>query len=568
MSEHEFIDATATETTPPPPVEVKPAEPPKNGKKREKTDKEIDNELGTSIGGHGETKPLKDLRITEDMNLKDIIEQLGQLGAFRIGVSRVDPQEVRDPITGRMLKASGHLKSYDEAVDDEFIAKRHGGGRFELKFTRRNKTGAYVYVAARRIDIAGEPNYEELRGATPLPSTVATAPTSNSEAPSVITKAMEMMERAADRDRAHHNTPVDIGAITAPFEKMIAQLSMQMRERDEAHSKLVSELRTDLAQARSYRAPEDPIKEKLLGSLIDGESGRITGLRVTHESEIRTLKANAIEDEKRLRDSFERDKSSLIAAFDRERQTMLHSHEQSLASARMSFETQIKVLDGHIKHLERNESELRTEVKELRAKKDKSLVETAKELQTVKDALGIQDGDNEKSAFDTIAEVVTDPNAGSLVKSFFRRNEPAAAQQAQQPAQQQASGPPAGGYKRQLVETPDGKKWIMEANGKLTGPVKHKADSKPSEVDLPVIDPERVQMAVTFLERAVENGSDPETVATGARALVPDEVITVLRDHGPDIFMQKVAKIPSNSALASQEGKNWVRKFSKFLVGG
>lgn len=563
----DIIDTTATETPPPTLVEAK--EPPKNGStkkpKADKTDKEIGDDLG--IGGGGarlDTKPLKDLQISEDMNIKEIVEALGQSGAFKIAVSRIDPTEVRDPQTGRLVKCGGHLKTYDHAIDEEIIQQRHGGGKFELRFNRRGRNGGYPFLTARRIEVAGEPNLDELRQTMP-PAAAAPAPTQNQESPSVVARAMEVMERQLDKERTPQHAPVDVAAITAPLQQMIASLQQQMTAQRESSDKLISELRADLAAARAFKPPEDPVKEKLLGSLIDGESGRITSLRLQHESEMRTLKANAIEDEKRLRDSFDRDKSSLIASFDRERQTMMHSHEMTIAGMKSSHDTQIKVLDGQIRALERDNSELRTEVKELRAKKEKSLVEQVKEIQVIKDTLGL-DEQAESGVVDKIAEVMTDPNATALVGSLFSRKKDAAAQQ--QAAQQQApQGPPPGGYQRQIVKSPDGQQWVLEPDGKLTGPVRRRGKSAASEPDIPVISPETISQAVNFLERAFEGGADPETVATGAKSLVPAEVIQVLADHGPDVFMTKVAKIPLSSPLSSQEAKNWIRKLSKAIVG-
>jgi len=43
--------------------------------------------------------------------------------------------------------------------------------------------------------------------------------------------------------------------------------------------------------------------------------------------------------------------------------------------------------------------------------------------------------------------------------------------------------------------------------------------------------------------------------------------MATLRDHGVDGFMSKVAKLQSASPLASQAGRNWVRKVGKALVG-
>ena len=568
-TEHTFEDEPPAEVPPPAPlpviVEAKLEPKLKNGtpalvKTKTKDDaKDDDNEGRTGK----ETKPLKELRISEDMNIKEIAEALGQNGPVKITVKRLDPEEFRDPQTGRMVRTGGTLKSYDGAIDDDFVQQKHGGGKYDLIFKRRGESGSYVFVTSRRIEIAGDPRTDDIPRNQAMPSAAALAPVTQApEAPSVVTKAMEMMERQAQHLRESvAPLPVDTAMITKPFEAIIKNLQDQIAAERASFADQMVQMRSELAAARAYKEPPDPIKEKILNSLIDGESGRISGLRATHESELRTVKANALEDEKRFRDAFERDKASITAAFDRERQTMLHSHEISLNSAKSSFDMQVKMLDGQIKSLERDNTELRSEVKDLRAKKDKSVVDMARELKDVKEVLG--DGDSESSVGDKIAEVVTNPDALNFVKNMFGKNQPAAQQQQAQP--QVAAGKQV--FERQIVKTPDGQQWVMEKDGSLTGPVRRKGKGPASEPDVPIIPEDKVKLAVTFLERAFENGSDPDTVAVGARSLVPDEIIAVLRDHGPDVFMTKVAKIPTNSPLSSQEAKNWIRKFAKALVG-
>lgn len=548
--------------------ETKNGAPPKLVTKKTERDKEDgDDELERRAK---ESKPLREMRTTEDMNIKQIVEALGQSGPFKITVKRLEPEEFRDPVTGRNVNTAGTLKSYDQEVDEDFIQAKHGGGKYELIFKKRGDKGGFQFVTSRRIEIAGDPRLDDVpRNLGPTLATIAAAPAAvASEAPSVVTKAMEMMERQANHLReSAAPAPVDTAAITKPFEAIIDNMQAQMSAERTAHNEQMSQMRAELAAARAYKAPEDPIKEKILNSLIDGESGRISGLRATHESELRTIKANAIEDEKRLRDAFERDKASLTAAFDRERQTMIHSHEIALNAAKASFDMQVKMLEGQIKTLERDCGELRVEVKDLRAKKEKSVVDMARELKDVKEVLG--DEDSGSSTMDKIADIATNPDALRFAQNIIRG--PQAGQQ-QAPAQQQAVAqgpqqPPPGGFKRQVVKTATGEEFILEKNGGLT-PVMKKGKGPAAALELPVIPEEKIRIAVTFLERAVENGSEPENVALGARSLVPDEIISVLRDHGPDIFMTKVAKIPTNSPLSTQEGKNWIRKFAKALVGG
>jgi hypothetical protein len=86
-------------------------------------------------------------------------------------------------------------------------------------------------------------------------------------------------------------------------------------------------------------------------------------------------------------------------------------------------------------------------------------------------------------------------------------------------------------------------------------------------VEIPALDPAKLEMAISYLERAYSGNQDPETVAVSARPIMPEEIMQSIQALGIDVFFAKVAKLPSASPLASQAGKNWIRKVGKALVG-
>ena len=57
------------------------------------------------------------------------------------------------------------------------------------------------------------------------------------------------------------------------------------------------------------------------------------------------------------------------------------SYDTQLAAAKASFDTQKEIMSAENRRLDRENGELRGEVKELRAKKDKGLPEMAKEIE-------------------------------------------------------------------------------------------------------------------------------------------------------------------------------------------
>ena len=74
-----------------------------------------------------------------------------------------------------------------------------------------------------------------------------------------------------------------------------------------------------------------------------------------------------------------------------------------------------------------------------------------------------------------------------------------------------------------------------------------------------------VQAAVVYLEGAFRGNQEPSVVAQSLRSqgLVPDSVFQFMRDQGVDALLEKVARLEASSPLATQAGRNWVRKRSE-----
>ncbi len=497
------------------------------------------------------------LREGENKTLRELIESFGPEGGYQVHLLRKEPREARDA-SGKMVKSDGFLDSWENPstpIDEKYIQKHFGGGTYELKFKERKSTGSgWQYAGQKVVHISGDPILVSATTTTPA----AAPPT---ESPSIVKDALnhafESAKRAEDRADARHSNRGD----DAVVQLLRDQLATSQRAVDD----LRRELR-DIA-TKSGARPEDSYKDKLLDKMIDGDSARVTALRTQYDSEIRMLKENALANESRLRDIFERERQDLRNAHERELALLRVSNESQLAAAKSSFETQlaaakssfdmqIKLLEQDNKRLERTNAELSAEVKELRARKDKGIVEIAKELKTVKEALG-EDDDGETSAWGRIAEVATNPEAWQAAASVFR----------QQPAVAPPP-PPAPSPKRSVVKK-DGKKFILEADGKTLTPVpeKKKIEAAPSEPQMPEVDPAQMQQIVSLLEIAFTNGQEPEIIAQGARSRVPEEVLVAIRDHGVDQVMSRMAKLSGTSPLSTQAGRNWLRRVGAALVG-
>jgi hypothetical protein len=528
------------------------------------------------------------IRNEEERSLKDWLDGLGQVGAFKVQLRREQPKHVR--VNGRDVKTEGFLETYDHSIDEEFIQREHGGGTYAIRVTRRGPTGSFKYEPGlhRTITIAGDPSLERLPSSTPAGPTPVAAPAP--EGLGFVKETFGVLKGEIERlhERSERKEPVVPRGIDPAIQLMLDQMRRDAERRD----KEMAELRAELTQARNTKPPEDAFKDKLLGSMIDGESGRIATVRMTHESELRQVKDAALEEHKRRDDRHERDVATLRAGHERELAAMRAGYEREIAALRQTHEVtsatstqannlQVKILENDNKRLERELDSLRTEIKDLRSRKDKTIIEQVKDIETIKNALDLDSGD--KTNFDKMLEVISSPAAAEFVNRVVGGGKDAAA--APGAAQPAVPGRAAAGPT--LVQAGDGKKYWHVTDGKGGAhlvPAKKKPKVIPATVNpdgtvatpelvLPEVDPQRVTFVVDYLERAFAGRQDPEVVAQSGRTAVPEEILTWIRTHdtdqvsGVDLFMAKVAKLPGTSPLLSQAGKNWLRKVGKALVG-
>ena len=501
--------------------------------------------------GQPQSADIKAIRLAEDASLRDILEAIGSEGSYKITLKRLEPDQFRDPHTGTMVKVSGHLKNYFSAIDEEAIAKTHGGGKFSLWFYRKSPEGSWRHFAHRTIEVAGDPRTDDVnRTLAPVAAPAAAAPaTAASESPSLAMKAFSVLEDQLRQKRD------DGGRVAAGMDPAMQQVIQLLQQQLDASNRQLAELRKELMDARNVKPPEDPLKDKLLEKMIDGDNARITSLRATYDSEIRQIKDNHQADIKRIEDRFDRTLSDAKATHLREIDLLKQSHDVALKAIERSNETNIKLAEYTNKRLEAENVELRADNKELRAKKEKGIIETIKEMDSIKEVLGVGD-DGDKSTTDRVLESL--PGMFEAAKAYM-------APKAPPPQQAQTQAVVA---KRRIVRTPDGKKFVQETDGSLRPVTKKTPEQHAAETGQPIpIDPATVTRIIDYMEKAFVGGQDPAVVAQSSRAMVPEEILAAIRDSGVDDFLAKVAKLPSTSPLATQAGKNWARKLGKVLTG-
>jgi hypothetical protein len=513
---------------------------------------------------------MRRIRDDEEQSLKAWLDTIGTQGAFKVQLRRAEPDTVRDPRTNALVKCKGYLGTFDHTIDEGYIAREFGGGTFQLRVTRPDASGSFVYERGhhRTIEIAGDPRLDRLPSNAPAPTT----PTQSESAP-VIQHALDMMERMVSKQAAHEPRGIDptVGLL---LEQLRAQIGAGEAER--------KELRREIAEFRNQKPPEDPFKDKLLASLVDGESGRILSIRAQHESELRTSKEGhlqeirLIEDRhdraiKQMQQTHELSLANMKASYEREIAAMNALHQVTSTATTTTSNVTVTTLNADIKRLERENDLLRAENKDLRERKDKPLLEQLKDMKILREALS--DGE-EKDGASTVEQVITALPAvvdgiGNIVQMRAQ-----AQQQAGQPAQQAQQA--AVQAKPRIVRNPQTGQRFVQAGGKVL-PVQPKPKMITTEagqqIEVPKIEASSLALLITMLEAAFAGDQDPDIVAQTGKAQIPPDILAWIRQHhteqvsGVDLFMSKVAKLPGTSPLASQAGRTWLRRVGAALIG-
>jgi len=497
-----------------------------------------------------ESKAMSELRNNEDRSLKDYLEEISAGGAIRVKVTRTSPK------TWKGLNVGGAIASYDHQIDEDWIRDHHGGGNFMLVVQKPRTNGAgWVYAGGRAVAIAGDPRTDDV-----FRDRVGEAPANGATpANGIVDKTFSVLERelanARQQQHAQHGPDTaTMQMMMGPLQQQLDQLSAMVRDKDR-----------QLAAAQVVKPVErDEFRDKMLDKLLDGDSARINSLRSQYESELRQVKQSSMDNESRLRDSFERDKQALSMSHERELNALRSAYDMRVAGQEVGASAARTLMDGEIRRLQADLSEAKTEVVTLRLKKDKGPLETMREVAQFREVMGEAFGDNnEKSTLDKIME-----SAGPVIQGVLAK----VGEQSQTPPPPPPSPRFAPRPRAQLMTGPDGNLYRPGPGGdpillrERKRAVPPSADGRPSTI--PEISVTTIKASVEFLESAFRNSQDPDGVATSVRSMVPADVLAAIRELGIDGFLTSVAKIEGTSPLASQAGRNWSRKLGKALLEG
>ena len=495
-----------------------------------------------------ESKAMSEMRNNEDRNLKDWMEEISPGGAIRVKVTRTSPKSWKGLIVG------GALATYDHQIDEEWIRDHHGGGNFMLVVQKPRTNGAgWIYAGGRAIGIAGDPRTDDV-----FRDRTGEAPANGASTPAngIVDKTFSVLERelanARSQQHVQHGPDTEtIRMMMGPMQQQLDQMGNMLREKDR-----------QLAAAQVVKPVErDEFRDKMLDKLLDGDSARINSLRSQYESELRQVKEGAMQNESRLRDSFERDKQSLAMSHERELNALRSAYDMRVAGQEVGANASRTLMDGEIRRLQADLSEAKSELVALRLKKEKGTVEMMTEMAHLREVMGEAFGDDkEKSTLDKALEI----GVPALQAMLAKTEQPAAPPP--QPQSQFRPRPP------QLMTGPDGNLYRPGPNGKPILVRERTRAVPPSETGQPSSIPEipvtTIKVAVDFLESAFRNNQDPSEVATSVRSMVPADVLAAIRELGIDGFLTNVARLDGTSPLASQAGRNWTRKLGKSLLEG
>lgn len=582
---------TREEVAPVPPtdgVEVAFVDPaPDPEPKKEQALAVAEDELAKEANGKPEKpeKPekapndLKLIRQAEELSLREFMQSLGNDGAFRVQITRSSPEQVWDIARQRHAKTKGHLATLEEhsLLDEEYLAREFGGGTYRLKIMRKAASGSYLILGHRTVEVAGDPRLDRLPQSSP-PQAAAPAPAQGAESPAVQIEAMKMVKEAYQERGAQRGMDP---AVQMLFEQMRALSEQQARE--------LSELRSQLVAAQNRKPTEDPFREKLVNSLFEGETAMTARLREAHAAEIRTLKEGFAQERAQiearhdrllsdLKASNERAMDSMRASFEREIKALSNTHEVALMSAKTTADVLKASLESENRRLERENTEQRAELKELRAsaKDEKDVLSQLKKMKELQEAFGGDEKDS--STFDKVAEVMPAlvEGVGTIIGNV-RGQAAAAAAPGAQPRIAAVASPKGAGHAPGIYRDNTGQLVKVGADGQprpVTRKPKAITTDDGREVPAPTLDPDTAKKLVAYLESAYNGGTDPAVVVRSATAVIPPDIIQWIRNNdtdqvsGVDLFMRRVVNLSSSSPLSSQAGRKWLRELGKALIEG
>lgn len=497
-----------------------------------------------------------------EVSLDEWISSIGGEANHLFKIYRVEPLKH----AGKDCK--GHLGDVTDPPSEQSIRDEWGGGKIQIKVfdgqTKKQKTSKTIYIV-------GDPKFAD------APTNGHRVPDSISEDPSLVSKAMTMQQEAAELARqradeaeerarvaeakANQASKLDtetLDRFMQPLRDQIDRLDKDLHAERELRAKVEADHKAELERTRMESQNRHGQDAGTLANMVASEQNRMGTLREQHASELRALRENHNSELRTVRESYEArltreadqrkdDATRFERALERALDNEKRNAQVAIDAQKTSYEGRIDSLKQREADLNRSLTEAKVEMAELRSRKEKTLIDQANELASVRETLNEISGGGDKEETSTFDKVMT--MAGPILQGIGSRIENQPRQQPQQrqrppqPQQRQRRAPPGAPAAQQAQQPP-----------RHQGPpIKLKRDE--------------VNLAVSLMEGAIGNKTKPEVFAETARVMVPVNIVQALRVFGPDRFLTEVAQVPANSLLLTVEGRRFVRKVLAVLLG-
>lgn len=542
----------------------------------------LDDEILPRRKKNGTPEPDPAARVLAQADASDALDVRTWLDSFSgqdisITVHRMSPRTWTLP-SGRSVQINGVCGKYSEFIDDERLREDFGGGQFKLIVNGRNSKGQSKIVGTRTVMISGMPKLDEFIAAE------GSSGGGSNEPNSVVNAAMKVMQdevrRSVERtERAESRSAFDPNLLQMIQAPLTAQLhSFEKSQQDLQRILAAKDAQIlELITKRDAPPPGGTFQDKILSSMLDNESTRLDTLRERHDSELRQLKDGHRQELERERDRLANDMKSRERQHERELDAMKDSQRVASEAIKAAHETRIDGLKSENARLERELGALKLEVAELRARKDKSLIDQTKEIVSVREALqalgGGSDDEEPKGLLERFATgILENPEAiGQIVGGVKQSINPTP------PPQAPPQLPPV--RRRMLKRRPQVSMEIPGAEGAppaggglsldIPTPAASLAPPPVVRVKPPKLDQAEVDMAVRFIENAITSGTPASVFAASAKVMIPGDILKYIEIVGVDQFLVSLSgKLGQDSRLRTPEGRAFIKEVARILLEG
>jgi hypothetical protein len=486
------------------------------------------------------------------------LQGYGSTGDIRVALYRRDPKRYKG------VKTDGLLETWSEPITHEQVQELHGGGKFQIQVHQavpnKHGIGQWRYAGSRQFDIAGPPRLSNIRNedafddedeggkpAMPMMPTPGDDPLSQRAMSLAESLTRESREEAAELRRMMGQRQAD-PAMLAMIEGLQSNLTELQRVAAEKDNRLLQ-----ILNQPKDNSQVDQLVQTLRETNHD-HAQRIAELRAAHDSELRNLRQfhqqELSSQEKRL----ERQQEMAHSAHQRELDAMRDTHRSAFENQKQAYETRIESLKDAMTRTERELHEAKTELATLRARKDAGPLDQIEQLVALKAGMETlmpspePEGDDKSTLERIVSTLMQSPVAQGVAQRL--------AGPAQVPDERMVSVRRPDGRVAQLPES-----YVRQ---QAAAAAEARKPPKPGST----LKRHEVQTAISYLEQAYRNGTEPRIVAASARNLVPMDIQRFIGSKGVDVFLNDVAQLSGDSPLATVLGRQYARKVADFLLNG